>query len=144
VAEGLNALLYANNPIEMWRGKTSFYARMKDLIQLIRNWWTVLDSRYAGGIEWTRTKDEYARDIQEFNQELVDQAKVDAMEKRKPTPMTADELAKELKAIERSPAYGSVPYLATVSHSVSRTQLYPPVDTFLRAQFDSHVTPPKR
>jgi len=40
--------------------------------------------------------------------------------------------------------YGSVGYLAMVSHSVSRQQLYPQVDTFLRGQFDSHETKPMR
>ncbi len=142
--EALNALLYVNDPIAMWRGKTSFYARTKDLIQLVRNWWTVLDSRYCGGIEWTRTKDEHARDLQELADEAAAQAAVDKLDKRKRKPLTADERKAELESIDRAPAYGSVPYLATVSHSVSRKELYPPVDTFLRAQFDSHVTPPKR
>lgn len=145
-AEGLNAGLYANDPIAMWRGKTSFYARMKDLIQLIRNWWTVFDSRYAGGIEYTRSKSEYARDVQAEVQEAAAQAEVDKMDKKvrittKPTPKQKEEAQ---AAFDREPAYGGVPYLATVSHSVSRQQLYPPVDTFLRAQFDSHVVPPKR
>jgi hypothetical protein len=145
-AEGLNAGLYVNDPIAMWRGKTSFYARTKDLIQLIRNWWTVLDSRYSGGIEWTRTKDEYARDVQELVQEAAAVAAVDKMDNkmRSPVKQTAKERKEEQEAFDREPAYGSVPYLATVSHSVSRKELYPPVDTFLRAQFDSHVTPPKR
>ncbi|HRI64986.1 MAG TPA: hypothetical protein PK156_12145 [Polyangium sp.] len=40
--------------------------------------------------------------------------------------------------------YGSVGYLAMVSHSVSRVDLYPQVDQFLRAQFDSHETKPMR
>ena len=144
-AEALNVILYANDPIGMWRGKTTFYARTKDLIELIRHWWTVLDSRYSGGIEWAQTKEEQARDLRELDEEEAEQAKVDGMAKRKHTPMPAKERAKAVKAImDRSPAYGSVPYLATVSHSVSRNELYPPVDTFLRAQFDSHVTPPKR
>ena len=60
--------------------------------------------------------------------------------------MCSSDLKKEAdeKAMDRKPKYGSVPYLAVVSHSVSRKELYPPVDTFLRAQFDSHVVPPKR
>lgn len=45
---------------------------------------------------------------------------------------------------DRNPKYGSVPYLAVVSHSVSRMKLYPEVDKFLRAQFDSHEVKPKR
>ena len=145
-AEALNAGLYANDPIGMWQGKTSFYARMKDLIQLIRNWWTVLDSRYAGGIEWTRTKDEYARDVQEQAEEAAAVAAIDRMDNkvRSPVKLTPKEQQAEQEAFDREPAYGSVPYLATVSHSVSRKELYPPVDTFLRAQFDSHVVPPKR
>lgn len=49
----------------------------------------------------------------------------------------------ELPRIEGN-KYGSVPYLATVSHSVSRFELYPEVDKFLRAQFDSHETKPQR
>lgn len=144
VVEGLNALLYANDPIAMWRGKTSFYARTKDLIQLVRNWWTVFDSRYCDGIEWTRTKDEYARDIRELAEEQAAQAEIDKLDKRKRPPQTAEQKKAEIDAIDRSPVYGGVPYLAVVSHSVSRTQLFPPVDTFLRAQFDSHVVPPKR
>jgi hypothetical protein len=44
----------------------------------------------------------------------------------------------------RTPKCGSVPYLAMVSHSVSRMKLYPEVDKFLRGQFDSHPVPPKR
>lgn len=44
----------------------------------------------------------------------------------------------------RDPKYGSVPYLAVVSHSVSRQALYPDIDTFLRAQFDSHEVKAKR
>jgi hypothetical protein len=145
-AEALNAGLYANDPIAMWRGKTSFYARMKDLIQLIRNWYTVLDSRYTGGIEWTRTKAEYARDVREEAEEAAAVAAIDKMDNkvRLPVKKTPEELKAEQEAFDREPAYGSVPYLATVSHSVSRKELYPPVDTFLRAQFDSHVTPPKR
>lgn len=39
---------------------------------------------------------------------------------------------------------GSVGYLAMISHSVSRMELYPKVDEFLRAQFDSHETKPQR
>lgn len=145
-AEGLNAALYVNDPIAMWKGKTSFYARTKDLIELIRNWWKVFDSRYAGGIEWTRTKDEYARDVQEQVEEEAAVAAVDKLDKkvRSPVKLTDEEKKKVQKEFDREPAYGSVPYLATVSHSVSRKELYPKVDTFLRAQFDSHVTPPKR
>lgn len=45
---------------------------------------------------------------------------------------------------DRNPKCGSVPYLATVSHSVSRKAMYPEVDKFLRGQFDSHETKPKR
>ncbi len=40
--------------------------------------------------------------------------------------------------------YGSVGYLAMVSHSVSRAALYPQVDKFLRGQFDSHEVKPQR
>lgn len=40
--------------------------------------------------------------------------------------------------------YGSIPYLAMVSHSVSRQAIYPDVDKFLRGQFDSHETKPQR
>lgn len=39
---------------------------------------------------------------------------------------------------------GSIPYLAIVSHSVSRQKLYPDVDKFLREQFDSHEVKAKR
>ena len=50
----------------------------------------------------------------------------------------------EVDKPDRNPKYGSVPYLAVVSHSVSRMKLYPDVDKFLRAQFDSHEVKPKR
>jgi hypothetical protein len=50
----------------------------------------------------------------------------------------------EIDKPDRNPKYGSVPYLAVVSHSVSRMKLYPEVDKFLRAQFDSHETKPQR
>jgi hypothetical protein len=50
----------------------------------------------------------------------------------------------EVEQPPRDPKYGSVGYLAVVSHSVSRMALYPKVDEFLRAQFDSHETKPQR
>jgi hypothetical protein len=50
----------------------------------------------------------------------------------------------EIDQPARNPKYGSVPYLAVVSHSVSRQKLYPDVDKFLRGQFDSHETKPQR
>ncbi len=50
----------------------------------------------------------------------------------------------EVLVPDRKPKYGSVGYLAMVSHSVSRQKLYPQVDTFLRDQFDSHEVKPQR
>jgi hypothetical protein len=50
----------------------------------------------------------------------------------------------EVDQPDRNPKYGSVPYVAVVSHSVSRMKLYPEVDKFFRAQFDSHETKPQR
>lgn len=130
---------------------TSFYARMKDLTQVIHSWWNVFDTRYCQGIEADMTRVDLEREEREAAQDEAAQAALDAMDRKKPRPKKKapvltpkQKKAADEKAMDRKPKYGSVPYLATVSHSVSRKELYSPVDTFLRAQFDSHVVPPKR
>lgn len=45
---------------------------------------------------------------------------------------------------KRNPKLGHIAYLAMVSHSVSRREMYKEMDTFLRSQFDAHPKKPKR